>query len=238
MTIWAIAKTLRSEGGWRFLLSKKPRSATSFRLTSELRRDGWDFRTVVDGGANIGQFARASLNAWPSAKVYSFEPLPDVFQILQANLSAEQRFTGTNAALGEHDGNTLIHRSADSQRSSILSSSIPGEQISVPLVRLDSALKDTDLTSSSLLKLDLQGFELPALRGAMASLSDFDAILTEAVLEPAYDGESVLSELWAFLGQQGFQLHRVFNPISSQRLSVAQIDAFFVRADRIGQNRN
>src|SRR5712692_665227 len=51
-------------------------SVTSFRLVSGLVKQGILARTVLDVGANTGQFAVAAAKLFPGARVYSFEPLP------------------------------------------------------------------------------------------------------------------------------------------------------------------
>src|SRR2546421_11011514 len=50
-----------------------------------LQRRG--FRTVVDIGANTGQFALPARAAFPRATLHCFEPLPDCFSQLQQRLA-------------------------------------------------------------------------------------------------------------------------------------------------------
>ena len=41
------------------------------------------YRTILDIGANVGQFALPAWFAFPEAQIFSFEPLPDCFRQLQ-----------------------------------------------------------------------------------------------------------------------------------------------------------
>lgn len=42
--------------------------------------------TIFDIGANIGLFTLFALDRWPDARVYAFEPVPEIFQVLRENL--------------------------------------------------------------------------------------------------------------------------------------------------------
>lgn len=77
---------LRSDGGLR-LLTKKPRSLASFRLVNYFPEKGLSFHTVIDSVANAGQFTRAASWAFPTARIHSFEPLPDIAGRFRENLA-------------------------------------------------------------------------------------------------------------------------------------------------------
>src|SRR5258708_7728230 len=82
-----LGRVFLQPSGLRSYFRWKPFSITSFTMLRTLRRQGFDFRTVLDGGANIGQFARAVTEFYPDAEVISFEALPDVARTLRRNLS-------------------------------------------------------------------------------------------------------------------------------------------------------
>jgi predicted RNA methylase len=62
-------------------------SLTSFRLVDALRRQRIAPRTVIDVGANVGQFAVAAIRLLEPAMLYSFEPLPGIVDRLQKNVA-------------------------------------------------------------------------------------------------------------------------------------------------------
>ncbi|MFE9068500.1 FkbM family methyltransferase [Streptomyces violaceusniger] len=67
---------------------------------------GWDLpaRPVVfDIGANIGLFTLFTLQRWPDAQVFSFEPVPDVFEALRRNTEQLIAVRLHNVALGDAD---------------------------------------------------------------------------------------------------------------------------------------
>ena len=70
---------IRKNGGSRDL----------FRLLSKpwLRRD--QVRTILDVGANTGQFLRTARALFPNAFVFAFEPNPSAAQVLRSGFSRE-----------------------------------------------------------------------------------------------------------------------------------------------------
>ena len=79
---------------------------------------------------------------------------------------------------------------------------------------LDRLFAETELQGPVLLKLDVQGFELEALKGAGNLLSRVDAVLTEASFVPFYEGQALFDDLNAWLNDAGFRL--VAGALSSQ----------------------
>jgi len=77
----------------------------------------------------------------------------------------------------------------------------------VDTVRLDDV---PATTGADLLKLDIQGAELMALRHAEARLRDALVIQAEVEFLPLYKGQPLFSEMELFLRGHGFVLHRFF----------------------------
>ena len=215
----------------------KPRSLASFRLVSQLKGEGMVFRTVIDGGANIGQFARAAHRAFPEAEMFSFEPLPDVCDELRRNLADVERLRVFQTAIGNQDGETEFHRNAYSQASSVLpiegschrAGKQPDETVSlrIPIARLDSILADQPLDRPVLLKLDLQGYELEALRGAERVLQQCTHVVLESGFDGSYQGEPAFEETWTYLRDHGFSFVRPLAVLSGQAGQIVQMDALF-----------
>jgi FkbM family methyltransferase len=134
-----------------------------------LRRLG--VRTVLDVGANEGQFAREALKRFPEAHVYSFEPLPGAFAKLNSWAAGQDRVTPVNIALGDRDEALEIHmHSEHSPSSSLLRTTdlstalypftAAQESVSVPVRRLDDWAASKSLQAPTLIKLDVQGYEI------------------------------------------------------------------------------
>src|SRR5207302_11138511 len=90
----------------------KRRIKAAFRLLGlDIRKatpTGWlrdlAIRTVLDIGANEGQFAREIREILPDAKIISFEPLRDCYEGLLAQADSLGAFEVHNFALGEERG--------------------------------------------------------------------------------------------------------------------------------------
>lgn len=235
-----VVEALCYKGGAKMLATACPRSVTSWLIVNRLRQLGPSFNTIIDGGANIGQFARAAHVCYPQATILSFEPLPDVAEMLRANLSDVREHRIFQSALGARDGETDFHRNSYNQSSSVLpmlhntGGLLDGnkevEHFKVSLARLDTALADVDLKSPVLLKLNLQGYELEALRGAEVTLGNCDHIVLETVFEREYDGEPLFEEIWQFLKERDFRFERPVNVSRGSSGNFVQMDALFSRA--------
>ena len=79
------------------------------------------------------------------------------------------------------------------------------EVLEVPIARLDTALAGESLVADVLLKLDLQGNELEALRGAEHTLRQCRQIILETVFEAEYADEPLFEEIWD--ASQGSRIH-------------------------------
>jgi 31-O-methyltransferase len=55
---------------------------------------------VVDVGANIGMFTLFAAQTWPTARIFAFEPVPEVFDVLCENVADLPNVTVTRQALG------------------------------------------------------------------------------------------------------------------------------------------
>ncbi|HJZ94727.1 MAG TPA: FkbM family methyltransferase [Gemmataceae bacterium] len=172
-----------------------------------------DITLVFDGGANAGQYGRQLRAAGYTGRIASFEPIPEVFEELQAAVAGDPKWEAIRVALGERDGEADFHVAEFSQVSSLLpatGASITGEwtrtrQRRVPLRRLDSiALDHVRPDDRVYLKLDIQGYELQALAGAEQILGHVLAVEVELSTLPLYRGEGLLPEVVHWLAQRGF----------------------------------
>lgn len=235
----AVLAVLSIPGGLSKLLKAKPRSLVSLKIAECLHREGVAYKTIIDGGANIGQFARAVSMRFPHAKIISFEPLPDVADQLKANLTdLGGRVVLHNFALGQTDGEAILHRCSSSQSSSILSLDTQSKdslesgvreiaEIKVQVRCLDSVFRGAMPEQPFLLKLDLQGYELEALKGATELLKHCQHVLLEAVFKPSYAGEPLFDEIADFLRSCGFRFQRPMSFAEGNSGEIVQIDALF-----------
>ncbi len=243
--ITALSEALRYPGGFNAMTKSHPRSVTSWLIVNRLRAMGVTFQTILDGGANVGQFARAAHLCFPEATIFSFEPLPDIADQLEANMQDVAGHQVLRTALGSYDGETEFHRNSYSQSSSILpmlekqGGLLDGtkeiEKLSVPIGRFDTLLKDHTIQTPALLKLDLQGNELEALKGAEKTLEKCSHLLLETVFDQEYIDEPLFEEIWVFLRDKRFHFERPLNFSKGSDGRICQMDALFSRSGRGGE---
>lgn len=199
---------------------------------------------LLDGGANEGQYARTIRATGFRGRIVSFEPLPSAHARLAGRSASDPAWDCLRVALGDVDGAAEIHVAQNSISSSLRapaevqlaaasgSRSVRTERVRV--ARLDSLVSELiEKGTVSYLKLDLQGFELQALRGAQATLEHTVAVECELSLVPLYEGQALFPEVMTWLDLAGFDLvalERAFTDPRSGKL--LQLDGLFVRRER------
>jgi hypothetical protein len=61
---------------------------------------GRDFASVVDVGANRGQFTLFATGLYPQARIFAFEPLPGPYAVLARIAASHERIQAFRAAIG------------------------------------------------------------------------------------------------------------------------------------------
>lgn len=180
------------------------------------RRFGVAPATLLDVGANRGEYSRAAQFLYPGAQLVLFEPIPG----LAARLRETWEPQGARVhavALERSEGEREFYFTAADDLSSLLpptetlgelvgsAEHTAAEPIAVRTARLDEIEDLAALPRPVLLKMDVQGAELDVLRGATSGLDAVDCIKLEYNFEPMYEGQVRLPELVAFLDDHGFR---------------------------------
>lgn len=158
--------------------------------------------TIVDAGANIGLF---SLFLRKARLIVAVEPNPDVCNVLRMNFEEnEVRGKVVQKAISERTGTVRMTFQPDA---SVLSTISESGEAEVEATSIDDLIRAEQLSRVDLLKLDLEGHELPALRGCAES---FRKSLIERVYVEYY-GDERLSALDAILAAAGFSRTATFD---------------------------
>ena len=194
---------------------------------------------VVDIGANKGQFALLARRLFPSARIVAFEPLPRPTAVFRRVFAHDARVTLHACAVGERAGTASMHVSARDDSSSLLpitslqSQIFPGTQESgtetIKVGRLEDFVSADEIKSPALLKLDVQGYELSALKGCENLLQHFAYVYAECSFVELYKGHALADEIIAWLRERGFILSGVYNLAYDRGGKAVQADFLFTR---------
>jgi FkbM family methyltransferase len=131
----------------------------------------------VDVGAHAGFFSVLAAHHHPALEVLAFEPTPESFAVLQANLARNScaRVTACQAAVSDADGQAQFQISAASDNCSFYPHphAPPVRQVAVATRALDRVLAGREPTPA-LVKLDTDGHELAVLRGMAETLARWE----------------------------------------------------------------
>jgi FkbM family methyltransferase len=211
------------------------------RFVYSLHQHGVD--TVIDVGANTGQFGHLLRRSGFAGRIHSVEPLRSAFTELRAGAARDPRWTVERAAVSDEPGTVTMNVSGNSVSSSVLpmldrhASAAPQAQYvatqDVQATTVDDIVTRAHLRpESTLLKVDVQGYEKAVLDGAAKTLGSFAAVRTEMSLVALYDGQPLLAEVVEYLGGHGFDLWSVepgFVEPGTRRL--LQLDGVFFRRE-------
>lgn len=198
-----------------------------------------DCQTVVDIGANRGQFALVARQCFPAARVVSFEPLPGPAVVYRAVFAGDARARLIEAAIGSQAGEATIHISARDDSSSLLpitarqNALFPGTAgmgtATIRVARLADHVPAEIIMPPALLKLDVQGFELQALAGCEDVLARFAWVYVECSFVELYAGQAFADAVIAWLRERGFVLQGVYNMAYDGEGRAVQADFLFGR---------
>lgn len=222
------------------LTPRKKKKTPSAQLVAILNHHRID--TVLDVGANVGQYGQRLRDWGYDGRIVSFEPLSSAHAKLSQHAAPDPKWTvAPRMAIGDHDGEIDIQVSAETDMSSILPQNELLREISptsaiqtterVPIHKLDTIAK-TYVTGEDriFLKIDTQGFEPQVLDGADRLMQRLTGAQLEMSLVPLYQGERDYQVMIQRLEALGFALHLVLPGYFERKLSrMVEIDGVFMR---------
>jgi len=202
----------------------------------------YNIKTVFDVGANIGEFSMYVREVLPTVDIFAFEPQPTCAQHIRSRFSNDTHVHVLEYAVGDKEETKEFLLNTYTPSASLLPltkthlESFPHAQetkpIAVSVKTLDSIyMQYEDIIQKPLfLKLDIQGYELPALAGAEKVLEHSQIVLAEACFEELYQGQGLFDDIFHILKQKGFYYHGSISTKfdSKTRLPLFE-DALFIK---------
>jgi FkbM family methyltransferase len=201
-------------------------------------------RTVIDVGANKGQFSLVARYLFPSAQIYAFEPLESERRLYQSVVSAPIQMH--SVAMGAEKGLAKFFVASRGDSSSLLEIGKSQEAAygvtlssttTVGVERLENVIDPEALLAPVLLKLDVQGAELQVLQGAKKLLPLVDAIYCEVSFVELYERQPTAGVIVSFLDRHDFALSGVFNLSLTKQFGPTQADFLFSRNNKASSRR-
>jgi FkbM family methyltransferase len=215
------------------------RALRSFGLRVERHRDIYrdlqelvgTVRCAVDGGAYRGDASRTLLALFPESHVHAFEPQPELFARLQTEAKGNPNWHVHPFALSDREGEAAFHVPNAAFTGSLLTPSASFGATKELHVRTTTLAEWAARASVApdFVKLDLQGAELNALRGAAAIMPAVRAAVIEVNFVPRYEGCARFGDVATFFESAGFHLHRLYEIHSAGSGRWQFADALFVR---------
>ncbi len=220
-----------------------------------------DRLVLVDGGAHDGVWARTFVQRFGGStsgntsgdisgdisgagrrvEVHAFEPNTDLWPTLERTLSGVPG-TRNAMALAATSGESQMHINASPMTSSMLPRGSFAvryfDEVTRPVttrpvwtVSLDDWAAQSGIDRIDVLKLDLQGFEVEALKGAAALLRrGIRCIYTEVSFVPLYEGSCLFGDVDALLRQHGYRLYNLYHLATKRRDGQLNgADALYIR---------
>jgi len=154
------------------ILLKKGYSS-EYWLPSEIEPE-----VILDIGGNIGITSVYLTNKFPNAKIYTFEPVPQNYEILKKNTENYDNISIYNVGLGCEDGSFEIYMSEDDENfgGASLYAEAGGVNIKATtkcqIRNIDEILNEIGIKKIDLIKIDTEGAEYDILTTINESILD------------------------------------------------------------------
>lgn len=203
---------------------------------------------VVDAGANVG-YVTALLAQWvgPEGRVHSFEPVPMTNDLLRRSVAhlklahVRVHACGVSDRVGE--AQMSIPQYADGGENLYESRVLePGAEaadeniVSIPLRRLDDEVRE-DLRRVAFMKLDVEGHEESALRGALDLLQNARPSLLLEIMGNLDDAQTSAGRVNALLSELGYAPYFWENGWRRRDIGESAVDYFFLTSQHVAAGK-
>ncbi len=173
--------------------------------------------TVLDIGANCGEWTQFALNTEPSIKVFAFEPVPPVFERLKLTLGKYSNVKLFNHAISDKIGIALFHYypEADGLSGFFYREVLRGDHpdpliLEVPEKTLDAFCYENNISEIDFIKIDTEGAEWKVLTGAKSLIQNHKIKAIQFEYGGCYvDAKTTLKSVMTYLSENGYILFRI-----------------------------
>ena len=193
---------------------------------------------IYDIGANIGTWTLLAKSIFPAAAIHAFEPLKSHIDEFLSSCNGLSNVHIHAYGVGNKESSELINVSSFSDSSSLLKAT-PLEfeqygikelrQETVMVKRIEDLINAQQIPVPDIIKLDIQGFELEAIKGVGDYLAKVKYIICEVSFQQFYYGQASFLEIASYLNTHGFDIYAFGNNVPSGK-RLYQADLLFKRS--------
>ena len=186
---------------------------------------GLDIEKIIDIGAHKGEFLENMLKIEKIKSFYAFEPQKNIFNELKEKFSKNEKITLFNFAMDKEIANKKLKINKLSMTSSLaeineksfylkiknfLTSSKSNfeDEYEIQTNTVDKIFKNISL-QKSLLKIDVEGFEMNVIEGSITKLKEIPFVLLENQFGNHYKNNN-FKNIIELLSKQNFEICKKF----------------------------
>lgn len=180
----------------------------------ELAQREKPLQVIYDLGANAGTWTLLARSIVPNASIHAFEPIPNYQEEYLNSTRGLKDVTlhkvGAGAENKQEIFNCAGHSSSFLNVSDNLLRLFPSEkktgEIKVNMVRLDDYCSSNKIPLPDLMKLDVEGYEVEVLKGAVNCMKHCRYIILEVSFIERHIGQALFHDVVAFMGAHRFEV--------------------------------
>lgn len=191
---------------------------------------------IYDGGAAVGSTIKVLRSHFPKSKIIAIEPNPNFHEELKNN--SDKLVQVIQSAIGNQDLKIRFNVNMTPQTSSILEPNIVrkycqekvalDKKILVDCFTINKIVNSNLAPAPDILKLDLQGYELPALKGTSDVLKGIKIIYSEVEFVSLYKNQCLFHDLSFYLTENNFKLFNLYNLFTHPDGQLTSGDAIWI----------
>jgi FkbM family methyltransferase len=195
---------------------------------SNLKTIGVSPKNVLDIGAYHGEWTIEFLSKFPQSNILMIEAQGSKMKRLEDISNKYENVKCYEALISSIDGETVTF--FEDETASFASFQNIEKGVKKQTETVDTILNKIGFQSPDFIKIDIQGFELEALKGANASLSTAEFCLLECTVLNIGGAEPMLIDVLNFMNERNFQLYEI-SQIMRRPYDNAmyQLDVLFIR---------
>jgi FkbM family methyltransferase len=189
---------------------------------------------IFDIGAHKGETVERYRSRFPRAVIYCFEPFLQSSEALKKKFFNDPNTIIISAAVADKPGRRMLQNSllppATTSRRYLPKQTFSIATVQADAISIDDFMRSCSVSTIDILKMDIQGGEFMALKGAAETLKgkQIPVIYSEIMFVPHYENQPLLHEIWNFLSHYGYTLFGLYGLRKATNGQLSYGDALFV----------